>query len=85
MFEHSPFPYPIAIAHGQCCGAHHCSLLYSTCSIPLPYSETVYGWSAVTNALSIPGTKVDEFVQWCLSRCAALSAYSPVAVTDPMH
>ena len=22
-----------------------------TSSIPLPYSETVYGWSAVTNAL----------------------------------
>ena len=47
-----------------------------TSSIPLPYSETVYGWSAVTNALSIPGTKVEEFVQWCLSRCAALSLHT---------
>ena len=47
-----------------------------TSSIPLPYSETVYGWSAVTNVLSIPGTKVEEFVQWCLSRCAALSLHT---------
>ena len=47
-----------------------------TSSIPLPYNETVYGWSAVTNTLSIPGTKVDEFVQWCLSRCAPLSLHA---------
>ena len=47
-----------------------------TSSIPLPYSETVYGWSDVTNSLSIPGTKVDEFVQWCLNRCAPLSLHA---------
>ena len=47
-----------------------------TSTIPLPYSNTVYGWRPVTDALSLPESKVDDFVQWCLNTCAPLSLHT---------